>query len=197
MLINGDSTEELKHFPNDCFDAVISDPPYDFDSSTKEVFLSEFMRVCKGPILLFCPPENQWSPSDQYLFWVKPFSTKNVSKNYSRFVEIIQVYRRGTWNTNRHWSNYLNVFEDRIEEEIQHPYQKPLSLMERLVLNHTNPGDLILDPFCGIATTGTAATKHGRRFIGIEKEKEYFDIAQARLSHAQKEKDTQQNKIWE
>lgn len=55
----------------------------------------------------------------------------------------------------------------------KHPTQKPLALMERIVLAASNPGDIVLDPFCGSATTGVAALRYGRKFIGIDAEKKY------------------------
>lgn len=51
----------------------------------------------------------------------------------------------------------------------RHPTQKPLDLLERIILACTNEGDLILDPFMGSGTTGVAAVKLNRRFVGIEK----------------------------
>ena len=56
-------------------------------------------------------------------------------------------------------------------EKLGHPTQKSLQLMEDIVTIHTNPGDLILDPFMGSGSTGVAALKNGRRFLGIEFEK--------------------------
>jgi site-specific DNA-methyltransferase (adenine-specific) len=53
--------------------------------------------------------------------------------------------------------------------------------MAEIIAIHTNPGDLILDPFMGSGTTGVSAIQLGRRFVGIELEKEYFEIAKARL----------------
>lgn len=64
----------------------------------------------------------------------------------------------------------------------KHPTQKPLDLLERIILASTNEGDLILDPFMGSATTGVAALKHNRKFVGIEKEKEFIELAEKRLS---------------
>ena len=63
----------------------------------------------------------------------------------------------------------------------KHPTQKPLALLERIIMASTNKGDLILDPFMGSGTTGVAAIKLGRRFVGIDKEKEYVDLAQKRI----------------
>jgi len=68
------------------------------------------------------------------------------------------------------------------KERTKHPTQKPLKLMEDLVLKHTNEGDLILDPFMGSGTTGEAALKNNRKFIGAELIKEYFDLASDRLN---------------
>lgn len=59
----------------------------------------------------------------------------------------------------------------------KHPTQKPISLLERIVLAATNKGDIILDPFTGSSTTGLAAIKHGRKFIGIDLEKKYLDLS--------------------
>ncbi len=63
----------------------------------------------------------------------------------------------------------------------KHPTQKPEELLERVVLASTNEGDLVLDPFMGSGTTGVVAVRHGRKFIGIEKEEEFFSTAKSRL----------------
>lgn len=62
-----------------------------------------------------------------------------------------------------------------------HIAQKPVKLMEHFVRLLSNPGGIILDPFMGTGTTGVAALRLGREFIGVEKDKKYFDIAKARL----------------
>lgn len=62
-----------------------------------------------------------------------------------------------------------------------HTTQKPLDLMLDLVRDFTDPGDLILDPYCGSGTTGVAALRLGRRFIGCEMSPEYAEIARERL----------------
>ena len=63
----------------------------------------------------------------------------------------------------------------------KHPTQKPEYLLERIILASTKEGDYILDPFVGSGTTGVVAKRLGRRFIGIEAEKEYLKIARRRL----------------
>jgi 16S rRNA G966 N2-methylase RsmD len=63
-----------------------------------------------------------------------------------------------------------------------HTTQKPLPLMESLVSDFTDPGDIIIDPFCGSGTTGVAAVRLGRRFIGIERDADYVQVARDRIS---------------
>lgn len=62
-----------------------------------------------------------------------------------------------------------------------HITQKPLSLIEKLIYNSSNAGDLIFDPFVGSGTTCLAAKNLNRQFIGMEKEEKYFEIAKRRL----------------
>ncbi len=62
----------------------------------------------------------------------------------------------------------------------KHPTQKPLRLLTRLVLASTDKGDWVFDPFCGGGTTGIAANLCGRRFAGIEQEREYCELSRAR-----------------
>jgi site-specific DNA-methyltransferase (adenine-specific) len=56
----------------------------------------------------------------------------------------------------------------------KHPTQKPLTLLDRIILSSSNPGDLVLDPFAGSATTGVAALRNGRKFVGIDSSEEYL-----------------------
>jgi site-specific DNA-methyltransferase (adenine-specific) len=67
------------------------------------------------------------------------------------------------------------------DREKLHPTQKPVALLEYLVKTYTNEGDIILDFTMGSGTTGIAAKDLNRKFIGIELEKEYFDISIKRL----------------
>ena len=63
----------------------------------------------------------------------------------------------------------------------KHPTQKPLYILKRIIEASTNPGDLIVDPFCGSSTTGLAAKMLGRKYIGIDNEKEYIELSIRRL----------------
>jgi modification methylase len=63
-----------------------------------------------------------------------------------------------------------------------HSTQKPESLLHRVIVSSTKPGDVILDPFFGSGTTGAVAKRLGRHFIGIEREKAYAEVARARIA---------------
>lgn len=66
-----------------------------------------------------------------------------------------------------------------------HPTQKPVALCEYLIRTYTNPGEVVLDNCMGSGTTGVACVNTGRRFIGIELDAGYFEIAQKRIDEAQ------------
>jgi modification methylase len=63
-----------------------------------------------------------------------------------------------------------------------HSTQKPESLLHRVILSSTKPGEIVLDPFFGSGTTGAVARRLGRHFIGIERDKEYARIARSRIA---------------
>jgi site-specific DNA-methyltransferase (adenine-specific) len=70
----------------------------------------------------------------------------------------------------------------------KHPTQKPIELLDRIVLASTRSGDIVLDPFSGSGTTGIAACSEGRQYIGIELEEEYLKTSIKRLKDAFREK---------
>jgi len=172
----GDCLEYMKSMPAGSVDAVITDPPYDMEQ------LPVFPTA--GNIICFCKPENQFLfKADEFLFWNKTPSTKNFSRNCGRFVEMILV-KRGQIFNQLHWSQMIGVYDDRLIYPPEHPFEKPLSLIERLVRIYTNLGDTIFDPFMGSGTTGVAAVQLGRNFIGCEIDPKYFAIAERRIHEA-------------
>jgi site-specific DNA-methyltransferase (adenine-specific) len=68
----------------------------------------------------------------------------------------------------------------------RHPTQKPLALLERIILACTNPGELVLDPFVGSGTTGVAAVANGRNFLGFDIDGEFVTLAKERIKSALK-----------
>ena len=75
----------------------------------------------------------------------------------------------------------ISVLEFNNVRNGDHPTQKPNDLLEYLIKTYTNENDIILDPFMGSGTTGVACKKLNRNFIGIELDKNYFDIAKDRI----------------
>ena len=115
---------------------------------------------------------------------------RNINRRYVQDMEfaIWAVKKKAKWIFNKPDDKpYLRaMFTTPVVsggEKLGHPTQKSLQLMEDIVTIHTNPGDLILDPFMGSGSTGVAALKNGRRFLGIEFEKEYFEMAKKRLEN--------------
>jgi site-specific DNA-methyltransferase (adenine-specific) len=62
-----------------------------------------------------------------------------------------------------------------------HPTQKPIALLNRIVLASSRKDDVVLDPFMGSGTTGVAAKRFGRKFVGIEKDESFFELAKRRI----------------
>lgn len=99
----------------------------------------------------------------------------------------IYFINHGTSGT---FHNHDKVCHDFIESSVcplsekklgKHPTQKPLSIMRYLIETLTNPDDVVLDPFMGSGSTCVAAKLTGRRFLGIELNEEYYNIAKARI----------------
>jgi len=67
------------------------------------------------------------------------------------------------------------------KDKYNHPTCKPVELMEKFVVNHTKDGDTVLDPFMGSGSAGVAAKNLNRKFIGIEMDDNYFEIAKKRI----------------
>jgi DNA modification methylase len=172
--IVGDSFTFLPTIPDQSIPCILTDVPYDLKEEQKIWLHREFQRICSGIVIVFSPPENQWIlPADQYGFWIKPISTKNTSKSYSRFVEMIFFYGHHKWYCDRHWSQYTNVFTDLVDNSKLHPYRKPPSLIERLIKNHVAIGETILDPFAGSGVVRDVAQRLAVNTLCIEIEEKY------------------------
>lgn len=88
---------------------------------------------------------------------------------------------KAKWTFNRQDVNYQRPkFTCSIDKGL-HPTQKSLELMMEIIKIHSNPGDIILDPFAGSGTTLLGAKKLNRHFIGIEKDLQYYDICVNRV----------------
>ena len=122
--------------------------------------------------------------------WVKvggtPQFTGDRPANGCEALEIAHRKGRKRWNGGgQHavWTHPIAALEARKSNagRPEHLTPKPVSLMLELVELFTDPGDVILDPFCGSGTTGVACLRLGRRFIGIERDEKYARVATERL----------------
>lgn len=102
---------------------------------------------------------------------------------YQQTCEFVLFMRKGrAFMINDPSSKSLQSIFQRDESE--HPTEKPVSLCQLYIENSTQPGGVVLDPFMGSGTTGVAALRSGRRFIGIELTQQWFDVACKRLEAA-------------
>lgn len=113
------------------------------------------------------------------LIWDKGNLTPN--KYYMQAYEMILMLRKGRAKNinNMGSSNILRV--PNIIRNKAHPTEKPADLMQVLIENSTEPGQTVLDPFMGVGGGGVASVRTGRRFIGIEIDEKYYDIAKERI----------------
>jgi hypothetical protein len=151
-------------------------------------------RLASGWALCFCQVEavTAWRdafPQGAYrraMIWVKPDGTPQVTGDrpgmgYETIVAAWVGEGRSRWNGGGAHGVFSFIRDARAGSPSKHPTTKPIALMMRLVDLFTNPGDLVLDPFMGSGTTGVAAFRLGRRFIGIERDPDYFALAVERL----------------
>ncbi len=120
------------------------------------------------------------------LVWDKVSALPN--KYYQNITEFTLFMRKGKAFTIFNPSS-KNIHREFQRDESKHPTEKPVGLMGLYISNSTKEGDVVLDPFMGSGTTGVACVKSGRKFIGIEKDKYYFDMACQRIKNAHKQDD--------
>src|SRR3989338_7048872 len=93
-------------------------------------------------------------------------------------------------NNNKQMQSLWSITAPKTEEKIygKHPTQKPVALLKRIILASTKIHDIVLDPFTGSSTTGVAAYKLERNFIGIDNNKEYLDLSVKRIGFEERNK---------
>ena len=170
-------------------DAVITDPPYGIGfgkkhtkwSANRGVILGDWDDVIPDvyPLLELSENVTIWGGerfelpvSRGWLTWVKPDAPHTFAST--------EFTWRSLDKPARHLVYSISATNG---ERVGHPTQKPLALMKWCIEQAGNP-ETILDPFMGSGTTGVAAIQMGRKFIGIEREPKYFDIACKRIKQA-------------
>ena len=127
---------------------------------------------------------------DTTCFWIKPDASPRFNgQGPARGAECFVTCWAGTgyrkWNGGGKRGIYTHCVNTGRQGE--HPTEKPVPLMQDLVADFTQPGQLICDPFMGSGTTGVACIRLGRRFLGIERDPKWFDLACRRLEQAHRQ----------
>lgn len=205
----GDCLEVMKDIPDKSIDLVLTDPPYgigecgaknhsrggiakskkytpkdwDFEKPTSIIF-DELRRISKNQIIFggnyfadMLPASSCW------LVWDKDNGDTDFADCELCWTSFKSAVRKFKFR----WNGMLQ--EDMKHKEVrEHPTQKPVKLIEQIINKYSDEGMTIFDPFLGSGTTAVACINTGRNFIGIEKDEEYFNIAQKRVKEAQGQK---------
>jgi DNA modification methylase len=126
----------------------------------------------------------RFTNAHETLIWAQKRKGKQYTFNYHVMKSLNDtVNHNGKVQMRSDWTLPLCTGKERLKVngEKAHPTQKPESLLERVILSSTNPGDTILDPFFGSGTTGAVAKKLQRHWIGIEEDECYVAIAKQRI----------------
>lgn len=193
------------------------DLSFDSIQDVRPEFLKETKRINAGWLLVFCNIEGVWfwreaiEAADMKFklacIWIKPDATPKMNGQGPAIgYECIATawsgagYSRWNGGGRRGVFTHLTNSPDR---EGTHETEKPLSLMKELVALFSNAGETICDPFMGSGTTGIACVRLGRKFIGVEKDEKFFELAKRRISFALEQPDMfvdvpkpKQEKIW-
>lgn len=204
QIINADCMDILKKLPDKSIDLILTDPPYgigidgqkqckcsnpkhnrkeharkEWDSSIppKEVF-EEMKRVSKNMIVWGANYFNEFLEQGYkgWIVWDKGQDGLTMSDceiAYSTFNIPTRIFRM----------NRVELLKD----GTIHPTQKPLRLFQRCVAEYSNENDLVLDCFSGSGTTAIACHRLKRRFICIEKDKDYYEASVKRLEDERKQ----------
>ena len=177
-------------------DAVVTDPPYGIGMDGGKIGKAVYEQADwdkapadVAPLLGLDVPSIIWGgnyfnvpPSSNWIVWDKrndPTTFADCELAWTNLAGAVRVFR---WL----WSG---PYQQKREMRFGHPTQKPLELMQWCIERLPDPSRTILDPFMGSGTTGVACQKLGRRFIGIEIEPRYFDIACRRIEQAMAQPD--------
>lgn len=193
----GDATLYL----GDCFellpeigtvDAVITDPPFASMSSAQVV---SALTACVEKARRWVLATVEWRHATELEslgslvrlgVWVKPNGAPQFTGDRpgTGWEAIACLHRPGKkrWNGGGHHAVWIC---DKVSSD--HPTGKPLALVSKWVRQFTDEGETILDPFMGSGTTGVAALRHGRKFVGIEIDPNYFEIACERIDAEQRQ----------
>lgn len=208
-LWHGDCLELMKNIPDGSVDLVLTDPPYGMsfrsnhrkekyneiqnDKSLEwlERYISECYRVIKNNSAIYC--FCSWHNVDVFKQAIeKKFKVKNIliwEKNntsmgdlkgsYAPKYEMIIFAHKGRKLLNGF--RYADIIKASRTGNKKHPTEKPVDLLETFIKNSSDENTVVFDGFMGSGSTGVACVNTNRRFIGIELDGVYFNIAKERI----------------
>lgn len=200
-LYLGDCLEVLPTLAPGSVDAVVTDPPYGVDKAAWDGDIwdlltraaNESARALKDSGICFwftatrhLPRTIEATAAIPYRWQFIWYASNNMAHGdigFQNYTAALVLAPGKAW---RNMQDLRNVpIQNGKAEKLGHPTPKPLDLMLYLVEKATMPGATVLDPFMGSGTTGVACVQTGRRFIGIEIDPGYFEIAVKRIEAAQ------------
>ena len=202
QIIHGDCLDVMREMPDKSVDFVLTDPPYGLNyksnyykyanphpeiENDNELFINvdECWRVAKVSGSLFIFNSHKKPLVDfrirNQVVWVKNnWSAGDLTGDFGNQYELIAFLPKPEFSIIG--KRLSNVWLCDREPPLLHPTQKPVDLICKIIRCSTNEGDIVLDPFLGSGTTAEACKLTHRRFIGIEINDEYCQIAKSRLA---------------
>lgn len=201
-IILGNSLEILKDY-KEVFDSCITDPPYGTNygkvvgDETIETFVKSLPLIYnslkdKTFFITYCYPfyvpeiinearkvgfQYRWIGFNYY---PNMFKQKPQPLGYNRY-DLFLIFSKGDAKKRGYIKDTIHILMDKSNaKERGHPHQKPEKALEKLIKATTNENDVILDPFFGSGNLGLVAERMNRRFVGIEIDKEFYNLAKQR-----------------
>jgi site-specific DNA-methyltransferase (adenine-specific) len=205
-IYQGDCLEFMRTLPDACVDLVITDPPYDAKThdgarlgkdkidfapiAGTDLLVGELLRVSRRWVIAFCSLEQlgdyKKSSGDSWIragFWDRvsnmPQMTGDRPGQGGEGVAIMHRPGRKKWNGGGKAALWRFPVE---RGQKEHPTQKPIAMMQRIVGQFSNEDEIIFDPFAGSGTTIVACEQMRRRWIGCELDPKYINVIESRLA---------------
>mgnify|MGYP003379583919 CR=1 FL=1 len=214
QVITGDCLEVMRGMDAGSVDAVITDPPYMINTKSDgmgklspwadrvngafwyQQWIGQARATLKPSACLWsflnwrsfvtfqkAADDLRW-PIESVLVWDKSWIGPGGPRGLRPSYEMVALWAMPSFAIENRGLPDIQVFPWSSFKPNGHPAEKPLDLMVWLIEHSTRPGDLVVDLFAGSGTTGVACVQTGRRFIGIEIDPGYADIARARIAKA-------------
>lgn len=195
-LINQDISKGLLEIHDNSIDYIITDPPYPRKYIDLYENLSEVAnRVLKDGGLLIVMTGQSYLPeiisklsTHMTYHWTSAYLTPGGQavqlwqRNVNTFWKPLLIFRKGQYTSD--WFGDVCKSKPNDNDKRFHIWGQSISGLIDIIERHTYPNDLILDPFCGAGTTGVSCALTGRRFIGVDIDKNCIEISQKRIEDA-------------